>query len=281
MKVLATDINECETAAVMSSLPIQHCQKLVLAEFQPITFQPLLYRLKKVVPWVKLCSKYTELLEICDRETPDILLLGTLADDANCLEIYRKCRGQWPHLPIVLLANQAEVNDRFRTWAIQQGVDDVVSSYPQAFEQLRDTLEDVIKRSIQHRPAVRTSASPVETSESIQTMEFAKALIALNEISEYSQRYFGPLALGNYWKKAHQHAVARHPWLNQWNVDSWGKIEFSPTQPSQSTVLTTEQLNSLQAWVREFLDECKRVVVDFPQLLKKKHLSSQIDRLIS
>ena len=282
MKILATGINNRKTSAAMSSSPIQHCHKLVLAESQPITFQPLLYRLKKVIPWVKLCSSYIDLLELCDRETPDILLLGTLSDGTNCLEIYRKCRSRWQHLPIVLLANQAEVNDRFRTWAMQQGVDDVVSSYPQAFDQLRDTLEEVANRSLgQHRLETKTFSSHLEPSGPSPTMEFAKALIALNEISEYSQRYFGPLALGNYWKKAHQKAVEVHPWLQQWNVDYWGKIEFSPAQPSQSNFLTVEQLNSLQAWVNAFLEECKRVVIDFPQLLKKKHLSAQVDRLLS
>jgi len=282
MQILTTNIYGYETAAAMNSSPIQRLKKLVLAESKPITFQPLVYQLKKIVPWVERCSSYIEVLEICDREAPDILLLGTLADEINCLEVYRKCRNQWHHLPIILLANQAEVNDRFRDWAMKQGVSDVVSSYPQAFEQLQSALEAVAKQAgVNNQPEDLFFIAP-SSSTPPQTMEFTRALMALNEISEYSQRYFGPLALGNYWKKAHQKVVGSYPCLNEWSVDHCGKIECLSAHPLlPSNLLTTEQFQSLQAWTKAFLEECKRVVVDFPQLLKNKHLSSQIDRLLS
>lgn len=282
MRILTNNIYKSATAAAMNSSPIQSLQKLVLAESKPIVFQPIFYRLKRIIPWVKLCSDYAELVEVCDREAPDVLLLGTLADEMNCLEVYRKCRNQWHDLPIVLLTNQGEVDERFRDWAIKQGVSDVVSSYPQAFEQLQSTLAAVITQAV--NPNQLEDLSFISTPSSVDsgTMEFTKALIALNEISEYSQRYFGPLVLGNYWKKAHQKVVESHPFLNEWSVDPWGKIECLSTHPLlPSNVMTVKQFQSLQAWTQAFLEECKRVVVDFPQMLKNKHLSAHIDRLIS
>ncbi len=268
----------------------KHCQNLVLAESQPIVFKPLLAQIKKTFVRVSLCSSYQELVNKCNQESPDILILGTLPE-VNSLEIYRKCRSKWSQVPIILLVNQPVVNEFFQSWAIKQGITNVVSSYPQEFEQLRTTIENVTQakgKPIQIEKIALPPVPPLEEIFSIpmpvvtvpETMELSDALEALSQLTEYSKRYFGPLVVGNYWKKAHSSVVETHPWLNQWSVDYWGKIEYLPNCP-ESQEVTSDRLHSLQVWTKAFLQECQRVIVDFPQLLQKKHLSPQIDRLIS
>ena len=278
-----------ESTPGTSMLPSNHPKKLVLAESQPIIFQPLLAQLKKTAFWVSPCYNYQELIESCNQELPDILVIGTLPQ-INSLEVYRRCRNQWQNLPIILLVNQLVVNDSFKSWAIKQGITNVVSSYPQAFPMLLSAIEDVASAFHQTQsetnllppplPLEEIFSVPISLLDATETMELGHAITALNQLTEYSNRYFGPLAIGNYWRKTRANVVETHPWLNEWNVDHWGKIEYL-SNSSECEYLTIEQVHILQVWTRAFLKECQRVVVDFPKLLHKKHLSPQIDLLIS
>lgn len=280
MKSVAINPSLCEQTSAMNSSPIPDCQKLILAESQPIIFQPLLSQLKKIVPWVSLCCSYEELIEKCSENQPNILILGTLPN-VNCLEIYRKCRSHWHNLPIILLANQPVVNDYFKNWAMKQGVSNVVSSYPQEFVHLRAAIEEICQQRSKIDLDQDFFPLPPLAETTFLFMELGEAIRALNSLSEYSQRYFGPLAIGNYWKKAHNQALEAHPWLQEWSVDYQGKITYLSALPLPSDSITTEQFKSLQTWTKEFLKECQRVVVDFPKMIKNKHISPEINQLIS
>lgn len=285
--MLTMNFSEQDFSSTRSNQTSQQFQKIILAESQPIIFQPLFLQLKKDWRFVQLCSNYKELIENCNKQLPDILVLGTLPE-FNCLEIYRKCRNQWHNLPIILLVNQPVVNNYFKIWAIQKGISNVVSSYPQSFSHLLNAIEEVIqeesqdikqdRKSIPDLEQINTAKTPVRIE--LPKMALGEALLALNQLTEYSNRYFGPLAIGNYWKKAYASVIDTNPWLQEWSIDYTGKIAYL-SNINHEEKLTTEQLQSLQIWVQAFLQECQRVVVDFTKMLRKKHLSPQIDRLIS
>ncbi len=290
MQQLAMNIPNQEPTVPTISNNNQHLPRLVLAESQPIIFHPLLTKLKKTTYLIRICSTYEELITTCQQELVDILIIGTLPE-INCLEVYRKCRHQWVNLPMILLVNQPVVNNFFKTWATKQGINGVVSSYPQAFDQLIATIDKVVRTQSEKQLSEDIPLPPVPPLEEIfstlkpldsqpETIELGKAIVALNELTQYSHRYFGALVIGNYWNKARARVIESNPWLNEWSVDHWGKIEYLSNSP-QNELLTIEQIQSLQLWSRAFMKECQRVVVDFPKLLRKKHLSPEIDLLIS
>jgi hypothetical protein len=112
------------------------------------------------------------------------------------------------------------------------------------------------------------------------TLTWEATLVALNRLTKYSSSYLGPLAIANYWKKSHASLVSLHPSLEYWKVDYQGQISC-PFISEQIEPLTLVQLQDVQTWVRAFLKECERVIVDFSQILQAKSLSADVSKLIS
>lgn len=273
--------------------------QLVLAESSPMVFRPLLDAMNKDRHFVTtLCSSYDQLVQVLTQKLPDLLILGTL-EELSCLEVYRKCRSQWQDLPVILLANQGDVHQYFRRWAKERGISDVVSSHPQNFHVFYAAVQTVVQKSGQHQQSLEKfeQESTEELTEgSIAKLEeiFApldvpeiraelitgnEALSVINELTAYSMNYFGPLAIGNYWRKTHAHVVEEYSWLKYWTVSHNGKINYLPEE-HRDEPLTIEQIYSLQAWIQAFLMECQRVIVDFSKLLQKKQLSPHMRKLI-
>ena len=253
---------------------------IALAESKPTVSQTILQEIKKDNRWVPdLCSNYQQLVQTVTSQSSDLILLGKL-EDLNWLEVCRRCIKQWQNLPIILLVDQLEVSDFFRDWAIERGVHDVVSIHPQnvhLFQKalVRNTLKSTIQTSSKRN--LRSTDTCVENEESLT---WEAALVALNRLTKYSSGYLGPLAIGNYWKKTHDGLVALHPSLEYWKVDYQGQI-VCPFISEQIAPLNPEQLQDVQIWVRAFLKECERVIVDFSQILQAKSLSADVSKLIS
>jgi DNA-binding response OmpR family regulator len=113
-----------------------------------------------------------------------------------------------------------------------------------------------------------------------QTLTYQQTLSALNQISESSLKYFGGLVIGNYWKKSHVGLVAEHPWLERWSVNHAGVISFDSDNMPQE-LLTEEQFKSLKLWVKGFLKECDRIILDFVELLKQSNPSFEVMQTIA
>jgi ABC-type Zn uptake system ZnuABC Zn-binding protein ZnuA len=113
-----------------------------------------------------------------------------------------------------------------------------------------------------------------------ETLTWEATLVALNRLTKYSSSYLGPLAIGNYWKLSQASLVTLHPSLEYWKVDYQGQISC-PFISEQIAPLTPEQLQDVQTWVRAFLKECERVIIDFSQILQSKTLSADVAKLIS
>jgi len=260
----------------------QHSKKmlihLALAESKPSVSQAILQEIRKDNRWVTdLCSNYQQLVQTVTRQSSDLILLGKL-EDLNWLEVCRRCLKQWQNLPIILMVEQAEVSDFFREWAIERGVHDVVSIHPQNVHLLQKNLmRNALKRIAQssHR-----SLRAVPANQQDETLTWEATLVALNRLTKYSSSYLGPLAIGNYWKQSHASLVTLHPSLEYWKVDYQGQISC-PFISEQIAPLTPEQLQDVQTWVRAFLKECERVIIDFSQILQSKALSADVAKLIS
>ena len=262
---------------------------LALAESKPTVSQTILKEIKKDNRWVPdLCANYQQLVQTVTQQAPDLVLLGTL-EDINWLEVCRRCLKQWQGLPIILLVDQAEISDFFRNWVIDRGVRDVVSIHQQNIHLfrkslLRNILKLKIQTSIQNNADSDDSADTIPDianipHSSLDTLTWESTLVALNRLTKYSSSYLGPLAIANYWKKSHASLVSLHPALEYWQVDYQGQITC-PFISEQIEPLTAEQLQDVQTWVRAFLKECERVIVDFSKILQSKSLSADIAKLI-
>jgi hypothetical protein len=260
---------------VDSPYPQKQLIHLALAESKPTVSQAILQEIKKDNRWVPdLCSNYQQLVQTVTRQSSDLILLGKL-EDLNWLEVCRRCLKQWQNLPIVLMVDQLEISDFFRNWVIERGVHDVVSIHPQnvhLFQKalIRNTLKNTIQTSSQNKQRI---------AERIDTLTWEATLVALNRMTKYSSSYLGPLAIANYWKKSHASLVALHPSLEYWKIDYQGQISC-PFISEQIDPLSLEQLQDVQTWVRAFLKECERVIVDFSKILKSKTLSADLSKLI-
>lgn len=251
---------------------------LALAESKPTVSQVILQEIKKDNRWVPdICSNYQQLVQTVTQQSSDLILLGKL-EDLNWLEVCRRCLKQWQNLPIILLVDQLEVSDFFRKWVTDRGVRDVISVHPQNVHQfqkalIRNILKIAIADSSQNNQNIDEEAKS-------DTLTWEATLVALNRLTKYSSSYLGPLAIANYWKKSHASLVSLHPSLEYWKVDYQGQISC-PFISEQIEPLNPVQLQDVQTWVRAFLKECERVIVDFSQILQAKSLSADVSKLIS
>ncbi len=262
-----------------SQKPLIH---IALAESKPTVSQTILQEIKKDNRWVPdLCANYQQLEQTISRQSSDLILLGKL-EDLNWLEVCRRCLKQWQNLPIVLLVDQIEISDFFRDWAIERGVHDVVSIHPQNVHLFQKALvRNALRSTVQAaRKSRNRTSSPTSTGVDGNTLTWEATLVALNRLTKYSSGYLGPLAIANYWKKSHASLVTLHPSLEYWTVDYQGQISC-PFISEQIDPLSVEQLQDMQTWVRAFLKECERVIVDFSKILQAKPLSADVSKLIS
>jgi CheY-like chemotaxis protein len=116
--------------------------------------------------------------------------------------------------------------------------------------------------------------SQIAATVTVQTM-----LTAMKEITEIGNNYFGPLAQGNYWRKAHARIIDRFPALKHWSADHFGIISCNET--ILQSPCTEKDLQSLRSWVGVYLSECERIIVDFGDILKKSNLSPAALQLLS
>lgn len=235
--------------------------RILLADSEPTKFGQVIARVeKKFQPIIRVCQSYNDLLPMLRAECPDVLLLGMFGT-LNSFAVCRKCHQTWDHLPIVMLTRQTSVDDyfhQFRRAAISMGATDVVSNDLLQLDRLLQGLPPQI-------PKVTNSAG-IDTVITVQTMS-----LALQEIAEIGNNYFGPLAQGNYWRKTHARIIDRFPVLQNWSADHFGMIACNET--ILQTQFTAEDLQGLQSWVSGYLSECERIIVDFGGILKNSNLS--------
>jgi CheY-like chemotaxis protein len=235
--------------------------RILLADSEPKKIGQVIAHIEKQFqPIIRVCQNYNDLLPMLRAECPEVLLLG-MFDTLNSFAVCRKCHQTWAHLPIVMLTRQTASDDyfhQFRRTAISMGATDVVSNDLLHLDRLLQGLPPQL-------PTV-TNVAGLDTVITVQTMS-----IALQEITAIGNNYFGPLAQGNYWRKAHARICDRFPALQNWSADHFGIIGCNET--ILQTQVTAEDLQVLQSWVGGYLSECERIIVDFGGILKNSNLS--------
>jgi hypothetical protein len=104
-------------------------------------------------------------------------------------------------------------------------------------------------------------------------------LAVLEEIVAASNNYFGPLAQGNYWRKAHTQLVDQFPFLQNWSSDHFSMITCD--QSILDLELTATDIQSIRQWVCFLIRECERIIVDFRKILENSSFSPTTQILLT
>jgi CheY-like chemotaxis protein len=204
---------------------------------------------------IKIVKNYNELLLDIIQEPPQLIILGRI-DKLNYFEVCQACHKIWAELPIVLISRQEIINYSFRLLVRSHGITEIISK---DFTKLNELLQALDLRQLTNKQVKLTVTGEM-------------MLTGLEEIVTISNSYFGPLAQGNYWRKAHARNVEQFPSLLHWSADHFSKLSCNDNMLEQE--LTHEDIQGIQTWVSFFVEECERIIIDFRTILNNSNLSS-------
>ncbi len=213
-----------------------------------------------------IVSSYDQLLESITKEQPHLVILGNI-DVTDYFTICQGCRAIYDKLLIILLSNQEITNDSFREVLKSYGVIDTISSND--LTKLNGIFDQLLMTS--HQQTGKKQLQPIATGQMM--------LVSLNEIIAISNNYFGPLAQGNYWRKAHALVIEQFPFIQNWAVDHFSKVTC--LESILELELTDKDMQCLRIWVQFFIEECERIIVDYGKILKSSDLSLPAQDLLS
>jgi hypothetical protein len=269
--------------------------RILLAEADPTEIE----RIKSAIDpkfhnGIKIANNYHQLLESLAQKRPQLVILGKI-DKSSYSEIASECHNLRRNLPIFLLSSQGIIIESFRQLVKSCGLTDVITRDFDSLDRLFQAAENharelskqkPIDKSLhvhltrQPREQVRFTPTPPtsDPSQSEPIVSGQIALAGLQEIVTVSNNYFGPLAQGNYWRKAHARLVDEFPFIQNWAADHFSQL--SCDEKILVAELTTEDIHILRLWVSYFLEECERIIVDFRAILNDSDLSpSALDLL--
>jgi hypothetical protein len=273
-----------ESQNITMSATKQRSLVVVFAESNVSIRRSIVDELTKNYHLVTGCANCDEIDKAVGVRTPDLLIFGSLAE-IGILEAHRKYADQLQNVPIILLTDGSIVNQFFRDWAISKGVYEVLSSSPENVHLLKEKLQQMLLgkgRINEVVKVVTVAASLPQASQqtSAQALTYQQVVSALNQLTDFSKKYFGEMVLGNYWKKAYTATVIEHPWLECWSVEYTGKISYL-SEDIPNDQLTDEQYQSLKLWVGKFLKECDRIIGGYIVIVLSSNLSTQVDQIVS
>ncbi len=103
-------------------------------------------------------------------------------------------------------------------------------------------------------------------------VKLSQALSYLNQISQVAKKYLGDLITRNYWQSSRPHSS----WFVDYEVTSKSEIIY---RGGDDYFLTDEQLQQLQAWLKDFINECQRILPRFPHMLAQAKVAPQASGL--
>ena len=273
-------LNDLETKNNLGSVPLI---KILLAESDPAEVARLRTNIdQEFHGGIQVAKNYDELLERITEQQPQLVILGRI-DRFNYLDLSRECHKIQQDLSIVLLSQKRIISESFRHLVKNCGLTDVVNQDPANLNQL---LQALLDRPADQQPTnppqptiATTSQPPINRSPSEPTIDGQMMLAGLEEIVTISSTYFGALAQGNYWRKAHAGIVDEFPFASNWSADHFGKLSCHEKILEQE--LTAEDIQSLRIWVQLFIRECERVIIDFGAILNDSARSLPAKHLLT
>jgi hypothetical protein len=236
--------------------------QVVLAESNPFEVDRIRSSVgREFQAGIRVASSYDDLIAKITAELPQLVLLGRI-DRFNYFDICKDCHEIREKLPIFLISREETISDSFLKLAKTRGLTDIIEPDPVKLNLLFQT----VSKSIDQIHSIEPSESLVELP-----IVGIKMLEWLEEIITISNNYFGPLAQGNYWRKAHAKNVGEFPSIANWSVDHFSKVSCSEIILIQP--LTDNDIQGLYSWVKTFIEECERIITDYRSILNNSNLS--------
>jgi hypothetical protein len=276
----------------MTDIDLQPLQILV-AESDPVEIDRIMTIIdREFHAGIKVAKNYQQLLERTNLERPQLVVLGKI-DNTNYSQIAQACHKIQQTLPIFLLSSQGLIIDSFRQLVKTCGLTDVITRDADSLNQLLTKIATAERDRRANLPSGKlTTAQPNRhhltseplgkpTDRNLPERPNHKPLIqpkivgrdmlaALEEIVTVSNNYFGPLAQGNYWRKSHDRIIDEFPAIQNWSADHFSKLSCNESMLGQE--LTAEDIQSLRVWVRLFIEECERIIIDYRSILNNSNL---------
>jgi hypothetical protein len=227
---------------------------------------------------IAIVNSYSDLLENIDRQRSKLVILGNI-DKSNYSEIVQACHKIKENLPIVLLTRQRIIINSFRKLVKTCGLTDVIARDSGDLNQLLQTLYKPLLVGVEERLPQQKEDRQTDRVSAQSSIVGRMMLAALEEIVTISDDYFGPLAQGNYWRKAHARILIKFPSLQYWSADHFRKLSCDASILDRE--LTDKDIQSLRLWVQFFIEECERSVVDYRVTLNNSNLSPPAQYLLT
>ncbi len=268
--------------------PIQ----IVLAASDPVEIDRIRSMIGQEFPCeIKIVENYHDLLVGVTNSKPKLVVLGKI-DNSNYRDICHNCHQVQEDLLIVLLSSQETISDSFRQLVKNCGLTDVIAKDLMELNQLLQKLVNIYqpptntsfelmidRLTLQPFPETDNSTDVIINKASEPEITGQIMLEGLQEIVAISSNYFGTLAQGNYWRKAHGRIVDKFPLISNWSADHFGKISCDEKVLTQQ--LTAADIQALRAWSQSFIKECERIIVDFGVVLNNAALSASAKDLLT
>jgi|GEM_PF-1549871 len=262
-----------------------HPIQILLVESDPVEIDRIVANIdREFQAGITIAKDYGEMLASITRSRPQLVLFGKI-DKTSYSEIAQDCHAIRRNLAIVLLSSQGVIIDSFRQLVRTCGLADVITKDANSLNHLLQSVTKSYRQQLANQPLVKPTAQPTRqhlTTEPRRplasthtpaqpTISGQNILTALDEIVAVSNNYFGPLAQGNYWRKAHAHIIDEFPTIENWSADHFSKL--SCHESTLAKALTPEDLQSLRLWVRLFIQECERIIIHYRSILNTADLS--------
>lgn len=111
-----------------------------------------------------------------------------------------------------------------------------------------------------------------EASLSSPTLTLAQVLEHFNKIGEIAQKYLGQMIVANYWRGTRPYSS----WFADFAITREGRIVCQSYHSTRDLYLTQEQLEHLESWLSAFIQQCQRVLPQFPKQLQKAGLPATV-----
>jgi hypothetical protein len=232
--------------------------QVVLAESNPFEIDRIRSSVgQEFQAGIRVAKSYDELIANITAELPQLVLLGRI-DRFNYFDICKDCHEISEKLPIFLISREESISDSFLKLAKTRGLTDVIEPDPAKLNLLFQTICNPVQMNI--------------SEPSFELPIVGKTMLAwLEEIIAISNNYFGPLAQGNYWRKSRAQIIDEFPFVSNWSVDHFSKISCNEVILTQA--LTDDDIQGLRCWVKTFIEECERIIVNFRAILNNSDLS--------
>jgi hypothetical protein len=198
---------------------------------------------------IKTISNYRELLEVIDREPPQLVILGRF-DKFNYFEIGEELHKIQARLQIVMLCHQEVITNSFCQALKKNNITAISAKEYHRLNQILNTVD-------------RPIDLPSFTGEMV--------LAIFQEIVVISNNHFGKLAQGNYWRKSRDLVIDKYPSVRYFSADHFGKIGCDRELLERE--LTDPEIQGLRLWVQKFIEECERSKSNFGDILDDSNIS--------